>query len=157
VVFVELFKKENVFECMKKFFVLVIVSLISVLNGCSDNTCTSEKQTIEGLWKPEFLNEQGSAKAPNEKSAFGEVFIKFNSDGKINGMSGVNLFGGEYKVEGKNLILSNVFSTRRAGEFGEYEMKFLTALSKVNSYKIENTKLYLMGENKIQLILNHTP
>ncbi len=143
---------------MKKIFTLIVALFGFVVAGCnSSNSCTSEKQTIVGLWYPEFLNEQGSAKAPNAKSAFGEVFIKFNADGKINGMSGVNLFGGEYKVEGKNLVLSNVYSTRRAGEFGEYEMKFLNALSKVNSFKIKDTKLYLMGENKIQLILNHTP
>lgn len=138
---------------MKKIFTLVVALLSFVVVGCTD-CCTSTKQTIEASWSPEFLNEQGSAKAPDEKSAWGKVFIKFNPDGKVNGMSGVNLFGGEYKIEGKNLTLSNVFSTRRAGEFGEYEIKFLTALSKVNSYKIENKKLYLIGDNKTQLILN---
>ena len=126
--------------------------------GCQKQCCNiTQQQTILGSWSPEFLYNQGTSKKPEVNSAFGAVFIKFNPNGKINGMSGVNLFGGEYKVDGKKLTLSNVYSTRRAGEFDEYEMKFLTALSKVNSYKIEKTKLYLMGENKIQLILNNNP
>ena len=138
---------------MKKIFTLVVVLLNFIVVSCTD-CCTSAKQTIEASWSPEFLNKQGTAKAPDEKSAWGKVFIKFSPDGKVNGMSGVNLFGGEYKVEGNNLTLSNVYSTRRAGEFSEYEMKFLNALSKVNSFKIENSKLYLMQENKVRLILN---
>ena len=143
---------------MKKILLSIVVLTVLLVFGCQKQCSNiTQQQTIVGLWKPEFLNEQGSAKAPNKKSAFGEVFIKFNPDGKSNGMSGGNLFGGEYKVDGKKLTLSNVYSTRRAGEFGEYEMKFLTALSKVNSYKIENTKLYLMGENKIYLILTRNP
>lgn len=94
-------------------------------------------------WTPIFLKNQGAAKCPQFSDKDGEfVFIHFNPDGRINGMSGDNLFGGDCKIDANgDAKFSKMFSTRRAGPYGEYEQKFLTAVSETNKITMEGDSL----------------
>ena len=70
--------------------------------------------------------------------------ISFNPDGRVNGMSGANLFGGTYEI-GKDgsIKFSQMLSTRRMGKFAAYETKFLTALSQVDKVSVSGGELIL--------------
>ncbi len=142
---------------MKKF-ILIHLSfvLIAYIGGCSrevpvDNKNTS-KSNIVGTWQVEYLIGQDNVKKPNKNSAWGMPFICFNADGEINGNSGVNLFGGKYKIQNNKLSFSGMFSTRRAGEFDEYERLFLKALEQIDSFVVDEN-LSLMQNCKILLKL----
>ncbi len=121
---------------MQKLFSLFI-AIICI--GCSQETTQNiqPQTTLIGKWTPVFLADLASTKIPDASSTWGQPFINFAQNGKVNGMSGVNLFGGQYKTDDKNLSFSGMYSTRRAGEFGEYEHKFLKALADVDSYSIK--------------------
>lgn len=107
---------------------------------------TSSAVSIKGTsWTPVFLKNQGDAKCPDASdNDWGTVFISFNPDGKVNGMSGANLFGGTYEI-GKDgsIKFSQMLSTRRMGKFAAYETKFLTALSQVDKVSVSGGELIL--------------
>lgn len=107
---------------------------------------TSSAVSIKGTsWTPVFLKGQGDAKCPDASdNDWGTVFISFNPDGKVNGMSGANLFGGTYEI-GKDgsIKFSQMLSTRRMGKFAAYETKFLTALSQVDKVSVSGGELIL--------------
>ena len=67
-------------------------------------------------------------------------------------MSGDNLFGGTYKIDNNgNIVFEQMFSTRRAGQYGMYENIFLTALANTNKITINNGILCLYNGDKILL------
>ena len=104
----------------------------------------SSEVNIKGTsWTPVFLKGQGDAKCP-DASDNDWVFISFNPDGRVNGMSGANLFGGTYEI-GKDgsIKFSQMLSTRRMGKFAAYETKFLTALSQVDKVSVSGGELIL--------------
>lgn len=143
---------------MKKlhYYILAIISIACVAcSPCKKNCpatgtaqqCAQTQQLAQKLvdtsWTPTFLKNQGEAKYPQVFDKEGEyVFIHFGADGKVNGMSGDNLFGGTYKI-GNNgsVVFSQMFSTRRAGPYGEYEQKFLTAVSQTNKISMSGDTL----------------
>lgn len=106
----------------------------------------SSEVNIKGTsWTPVFLKNQGDAKCPDASdNDWGTVFISFNPDGRVNGMSGANLFGGTYEI-GKDgsIKFSQMLSTRRMGKFAAYETKFLTALSQVDKVSVSGGELIL--------------
>ena len=106
----------------------------------------SSEVNIQGTsWTPVFLKGQGDAKCPDASdNDWGTVFISFNPDGRVNGMSGANLFGGTYEI-GKDgsIKFSQMLSTRRMGKFAAYETKFLTALSQVDKVSVSGGELIL--------------
>lgn len=106
---------------------------------------SSEVNIKETSWTPVFLKGQGDAKCPDASdNDWGTVFISFNLDGRVNGMSGANLFGGTYEI-GKDgsIKFSQMLSTRRMGKFAAYETKFLTALSQVDKVSVSGGELIL--------------
>ena len=64
------------------------------------DAATGLDKRLEGtFWTPTFLKDQGNAKCPAASDdGWGPVFIAFGADGKVNGMSGVNFFGGSCKI-----------------------------------------------------------
>lgn len=95
------------------------------------------------FWTPTFLKDQGGAKRPSDSDdGWGPVFIGFGADGKVNGMSGVNLFGGSCKIGADGSAeFSQMFSTRRMGPFMDYEAKFLSALSQTDKISLSGGEL----------------
>ncbi len=98
-------------------------------------------------WVPEFV--KGTEKAAKPESG---VFINFGKDGKMNGMSGENLFGGSYSISPKGEFKTDkVYSTRRAGPFMEYESEFLKNLSSAKTLRVsDDGKLeFLSDKNEV--------
>lgn len=86
---------------------------------------------------------QGDAKCPAASDdGWGPVFITFGADGRVNGMSGVNFFGGSCKIGGDGAAeFSQMFSTRRMGPFIDYEGKFLSALAQTDRISLSGGEL----------------
>jgi len=63
---------------------------------------------------------------------------------KASGFAGCNQFTGGYTLEGKKLSLKNIAATKMfCQETMEIETRYLEALSKTDSYKIEEHVLFL--------------
>lgn len=110
----------------------------------ADDAATGLDKRLEGtFWTPTFLKDQGNAKCPAASDdGWGPVFIAFGADGKVNGMSGVNFFGGSCKISGDGAAkFSQMISTRRMGPFIDYEGKFLSALSQVDRMSLSGGEL----------------
>ncbi len=77
----------------------------------------------------------------------GFVYLRFDKNLKINGMSGNNLFGGSVVIgQNGSWRAVNLLSTRRMGPYDEYEYKFLQALHK-------SDRIYLSGDGKTLKLL----
>ncbi len=75
-----------------------------------------------------------------------ETWISFGEDGRMNGCAGVNLFFGEYALEGSQLSLSNVGMTRRLGASMDVERAVTEAINTLKTVSISKDKAYCLGE-----------
>lgn len=124
---------------MKKI-VTIVISMLA-LTGCTSQK-SIEKQDITGEWAIQKAMGISTLKGENP------AFINFDKNGKMNGNTSVNLFSGEYKLDGQKLTLSQIGMTRRMGESMEIEDSITRALNAVASMKAENGKLYIFNAKK---------
>jgi len=82
-----------------------------------------------------------------------KAFINFNSaDGKIGGNGSCNSFGGNLTVDGNNLHLGNIFSTKMyCDAVQSIENDFLKRLQKITRYEIKGNKLLLFEKENLLL------
>ncbi len=76
--------------------------------------------------------------------------VRFGANGKLAGNGGCNRFFGNYKIEGTNLSIGPLASTRRAcaPEVMELEHKFLKALEATRSFhRVAIADMHLFGGN----------
>ncbi len=140
---------------MKKIILLLMSTIC--LAGCTQkNAQTTSKEILNGYWAPTYLYNVGTAKIPSASSTWGAPFINFGKNNEVNGMSGVNLFGGSYNTEKEKISFAGMYSTRRAGECGQYEQKFLKALSEVDSYSIRDDELSLKKQGNVLIKFKKT-
>lgn len=105
----------------------------------------------ETTWLPTFLINRDNAPMPPEDSAEA-VQMRFNKDLRVNGISGDNLFGGNVTVLNSGFFKAlNLYSTRRAGPYGNYEFKFLQALGKANRIQVNAKTLKLFDGQTLLL------
>lgn len=77
-----------------------------------------------------------------------DTFIEFDANGKINGNTSVNVFNGEYKLEGENLTLSNIGMTRMMGASMDVEGAVTEALNHTATVKAEGEKILVFNDKK---------
>jgi heat shock protein HslJ len=82
-----------------------------------------------------------------------KAFINFNtSGGKISGNGSCNSFGGSLSIDGNNLNLGNIFSTKMyCDAVQSIENDFFSQLRKVTRYEIKGNKLLLFAGEDLLL------
>ncbi len=84
-------------------------------------------------------------------------YFRFNEDGKVIGHGGCNGFGGAYKLKGRKVRFTDLYSTLMAcpGTVMENERGFLRALGKAKRMKRKGTKLvlYSKGGKKLAVFI----
>lgn len=104
---------------------------------------------IDGNWESNFIM--------NTPKAFDDLFkkskpnIQFNTkDGKVTGMSGCNMFNGNFAIDGKNINFSDDMAvTKKMCPDMSGEQLFYETLKKVNNYSVTdngNTLNLIMGD-----------
>jgi len=90
-------------------------------------------------------------------SSAGRTFVRFQSDGQMNGFAGCNSFFGTYVASDMTIETGQIGSTRMAcpDDIMAAEQEFLAALQSATSYRIVADKLILESEDgsESQLIL----
>ena len=80
------------------------------------------------------------------------ITVKFDA-GKIGGNGGCNQIGGAYTLNGKNLIVTGLFSTKMYCEAAaKWENMFLTTLEKSKSYDLDGEMLEIDCGDKGKLV-----
>ena len=88
--------------------------------------------------------------------------IIFDNQGGVGGYASCNNYGGQYKIVpseveyqkeivGK-LSFSAMFATKRFCPNDQLEMKYLTLLDKIDSFTIEENKLFLFTDGELKLV-----
>jgi heat shock protein HslJ len=130
---------------MKKLvIVLSILFSVSLLSSCAkkgDILSINNSKWILSEWPDKVI--------PNSAKAT----LLFNEDGRANGKSFCNSYGGEVKIKGNEIKFGNLFSTKMfCQDLAEMEDIYLADLAKVNKGKIENGKLHLYQDNALLLV-----
>ncbi len=89
----------------------------------------------EGRWLAEDIN--GGGVIDNLQTV-----LEFAPDGQVGGMAGCNRFGGKASIDGSALSFGDLFSTEMAcaPAIMDQEGKFLDALGRVASYRLDNAR-----------------
>lgn len=73
-----------------------------------------------------------------------EIYV---NEERVHGNTGCNVLDGSVEINENRISFSKITTTEMACP-GNLEQKFLSALEKVNSYKIEKLKLYLYEDDQ---------
>jgi putative lipoprotein len=89
----------------------------------------------EGRWLAEDINGGGVIDDL-------QTVLEFAPDGQVSGMAGCNRFGGKASIDGSALSFGDLFSTEMAcaPAVMDQEAKFLDALGRVASYRLDNAR-----------------
>ena len=146
---------------------ILICALLGALLTVFAASCSAPKTNPAELlrdttWSPMFLPGTKNLKIPND--ANNPVFIHFSKDYKICGMSGVNRFFGSCELERKKLRRSEckvkwsaIGATKMAGEFMDYEAKFLEALNSTDTIRLSANHLEFLKGGKLLIEFKRIP
>ena len=136
--------------------------LLAFTVSCSAPKNNPEQLVRDTTWTPMFVLGTKNVKIPNDENK--PVFIYISKDHKISGMSGVNRFFGSCELKRKKLrrseckvSWSEIGSTRMAGEFLEYESKFLQALKSADTLRLSANHLEFLKDRKLLIELKRIP
>jgi heat shock protein HslJ len=137
---------------MKQFYFICVGILITTLS------CTSAKETMKTTtplfdtkWFLKKIYSEGKEEPVNTKA-----FIRFDKEkGSAGGNGSCNSFGSTATVNGDQISLKNIFSTKMyCEEVQQIENKFLGSLEKTSRFEIKGKSLFLY--NNKELILEFT-
>ena len=116
------------------------------------NACSNSDANLTGEWK---LVSYGDAASPTAALPDVETSISFGADGQFGGTVGCNTFGGEYKISGDKITLSDIFSTLMYCEgTSEQESAVLAILSyKTLNVSMSGNQLTLTSEDGISVVV----
>lgn len=106
--------------------------------------------TLEGTsWELDLISEPGvdfeklfSAKKPN---------LVFLEGSRLSGNASCNRFNTTYKIDGNNISLGNIMSTKMMCENIEGERVFLNTLSKINRFSESDSQLLFMIDDIVTM------
>ena len=84
--------------------------------------------------------------------------LEVNEDGSVGGNTAVSRYGGKAIVDGRKIAFGSLALTRRAGPpaLMDQESKFVAALEKVASFRIEENGLMLLLDTEGKVLLRFT-
>ena len=140
---------------MKKFFLAVIS--VFFLFSCSNTTTiqnngaagtgntVKQKDIADTSWKLTAISgEKITPKMVNGKET-GIITLDITAD-KISGSAGVNRYFGTYTINGKDITVSGMGSTRMMGpqDLMEKEYKYLSVLGDVTGFEFKDSNTLLL-------------
>lgn len=78
-----------------------------------------------------------------------EIYVE---DERVHGNTGCNTLNGNIKIDGNRITFFEIITTEMACP-GDLEIRFLSALKRVNNYKIEKLRLFLYQDDEELLTL----
>jgi heat shock protein HslJ len=117
----------------------------AVLLVAATTACGGEESTLEGTrWIMTKYAVSGGVKDALPDPVVDATFATpRNGEGQVSGSGGLNQYSGTYKVDGKNLTVGTISSTRVAGNPAvmQQEADYLTALQTAATHEIDGNTL----------------
>ena len=138
-----------------KRYLLILLLLSLAVSACSAPATRAPADALVGAWK---LITYGPASAPVSAVESVEAVLTFNTDGTLTGNSGCNGLSGSYTVEGNEITLSPIVSTRMACDpaIMEQEAAIHQVLTNTASFRIEGTQLTLTNNDRMLVFTTTT-
>lgn len=132
--------------------ITVLASFGVVLAQPGADFSTGQKALAGSEWHLVSIGPIGAGSLPAPAA---RVTLKFGNDGRISGSGGCNSYGGNYRVQGNRLTLSQVFSTKRAcidANANKQESQYFAALESASRFRLNRRQLsiyYGSGQNAL--------
>ena len=134
---------------MKLLNALSITTLFFISTFCSSGS-ESTNVLINDIWALKSIEgEDYKIDSTLEQQPIIEIHL---NDERLNGNTGCNQMDGKVYVKGNEIVFTDIITTKMFCG-GNLEQKFLSALSKVNNYKIEKMRLFLYEDKIEKLVL----
>ena len=126
--------------------VLIFLALITIIYGCTTKQVEGfNVNQLHDIWALESI--------PGEKITIDETVKNlpmleiYVEEERVHGNTSCNTIDGKFEIDKNNITFYDIITTEMACP-GDLEQKFLSALDKVNNYKIEKLKLYLYEDDQ---------
>lgn len=128
---------------MKKFILFSFVLISLLIPGWSSGK-ENANVLINDIWALESIEGKIYKNySPDEQQPLIEIHLK---EERLIGNTGCNHMNGRVSVEENKISFSEITTTKMFCP-GDNEIRFLSALNKVNNYKIEKLRLYLFEDD----------
>lgn len=126
----------------KNLLILLFIGVVLV------SACTPQTSSLVGTWK---LTAYGPSGALNPAVTDAEATLTFSDDGTVTGSGGCNSLGGEYEVDGGQLIFGPITSTLMGCDEARMvqESVVMQVLTGTAEFEIENNTLTLTNNDKV--------
>jgi len=131
--------------------ILIFLALITIIYGCSTKELEGfNVNRLHDIWALESIAGEKIIIDENIKNLpVLEIYVK---EERVHGNTSCNTIDGKVEIDKNNITFSEIITTEMACP-GDIEQRFLSALRKVNNYKIEKLRLYLFENEKEILTL----
>jgi heat shock protein HslJ len=131
--------------------ILIFLALITIIYGCSKKELEGfNVNRLHDIWALESIAGEKIIIDENIKNLpVLEIYVK---EERLHGNTSCNTIDGKVEIDKNNITFSEIITTEMACP-GDIEQRFLSALRKVNNYKIEKLRLYLFENEKEILTL----
>ena len=129
---------------MKKYLLILLIIGLTV-SACAPK---EDGKTLVGSWR---LTAYGPVDSPTPAVPDAEAFLSFGVDGTLTGSTGCNQIGGDYQIEGDQIIFGQIASTLIACPDLQMaqEETMLQVLIDTASFKIEGNLLTITNNDKV--------
>lgn len=126
--------------------ILLLFTLMAVIYGCSTKEAEGfSMNQLHDIWALESIaGEKITIDETVRNLPVLEIYVK---EERVHGNTSCNTIDSKVEIYENNITFSDIITTEMACP-GDLEKKFLSALEKVNSYKIEKLKLYLYEDDR---------
>lgn len=131
--------------------ILILLAIITIIYGCSTKEAEGfNVNRLHDIWALESIEGKKIMIDENVKNLpVLEIYVK---EERVHGNTSCNTINGKVEIENNQITFSDIITTEMACP-GDLEHRFLSALQKVNNYKIEKLRLYLFKNKKELLTL----
>ncbi len=136
--------------------ILVLIHLAGPLNDTPLPLDENQSSLLSGqIW---HLNSYWTGNATTPVIEKTDVVIAFSDDGRVSGLSGCNIYFGEYDLSGDTLQIHQIESTQMTStsEVLNQEKIFFSLLLKTKKYTIENKNCLMLFDESGNPILSFT-
>ena len=131
-------------------WIFTCIGIVMIVSSCktSKQSMSSTIPLFDTKWSLKKIYDSGKEEAINTKA-----FIRFDKEkGSAGGNGSCNSFGSTASINGNEVSLKNIFSTKMYCEqVQQIENKFLGSLEKANRYEIKDKSLFLYSDKDLLL------
>jgi heat shock protein HslJ len=126
--------------------ILIFLALITIIYGCTTKEVEGfNVNRLHDIWALESIaGDKITIDETVKNLPMLEIYVE---EERVHGNTSCNTIDGKVEIDKNNITFYDIITTEMACP-GDLEQKFLSALDKVNNYKIEKLKLYLYNNDQ---------